>query len=567
MYRKILALFLILALLTSCSSASTEEQLDSSESISEESLVAVSELDRENTLEVFVVGMPVSWGDEGNYHTTMYQMGDLGSNAYTWGEQGHIYYTELNNYQKESTLDVRITYGQSDGLWNYLLDGNAPDLIVSDTRADIAELMAQGEFLDLLPYFDKDGIYESGDYVNQVLEAGLYLDHQYVFPLTFTMNALFTSKQSLARHDLMLNSDYTFDDMVNTFATAYRDAENTDDKHFLTSTAKGSAQSTAYEIFSMSGGQAAYNPKTGKVVLDKDYFKQMAELYEAFVCYDFNMSLDEIRVAAEQESLERASSAESRGLPKEEIEATKNYKYLNARESNSRYCRLFYSGAMISQRFELTRNAFACVSDAGDTMGIMGSTLTQAYYYESRYTDAEEDFMIIGIPEKEDPESYSATITMFGVIPSGAVHPDEAYELLKTLADADIVPLLGMSVNRDRLYASFDYFTSTYYDYYGLQMPDMEDKIEMGAEYQVKPMSNETSEYLQYMVENIDHVVLPHSDEFKIIQNAVEKYIFDYDFTLDDAYDMAVSNLELYYSGTLTPEEEYTLVWNTEYPY
>ena len=37
--------------------------------------------------------------------------------------------------------------------------------------------------------------------------------------------------------------------------------------------------------------------------------------------------------------------------------------------------------------------------------------------------------------------------------------------------------------------------------------------------------------------------------------------------TLDAAYDLAVSNLELYYSGTLTPEEEYNLVWNTEYPY
>ena len=562
MYRKILALFLILTLLTSCSSASTEEDSEFSEPISESSVVAVSELDRENTLEVFMVGMPVSWGDEGDYHTTMYQMGDLGSNSYTWGEKGHIYYDALNNYQKESALDVRITYGQYDELWNYLLDGNAPDLIVSDTRADITELMAQEEFLDLLPYFEKDSIYESGNYVNPVLEAGLYFDQQYVFPLTFTMNALITSEQSLARHDLMLSSDYTFDDMVNTFTNAYREVENTDDKHFLTSTANGSAQSIAYQIFSRASGQTAYNPKTGKVVLDEDYFKQMAELYEAFICYDLQMNLDEIRVAAEQESLERAAEAESRGLSPEEVESCKNYKYLNTSEKNSRYARLFYSNAMISQRFELTRNAFACVSDSGESMGDMGSTLTQAYYYESRYTDAEEDFMIIGIPEKEDPESYSATITMFGVIPTEAIHPDEAYELLKTLADAEIFPHFGMSVNRDRLNETFDYFTSTHYDYYAFQMPDPAETIEMGAEYQIKPMSEETSQYLQDMVENIDRVVLPNADEFRILQNAVEKYIYDYDFTLDAAYDLAVSNLELYYSGTLTPEEEYNLVWN-----
>ena len=168
----------------------------------------------------------------------------------------------------------------------------------------------------------------------------------------------------------------------------------------------------------------------------------------------------------------------------------------------------------------------------------------------------------IGIPEKDDPESYSATITMFGVIPTEAIHPDEAYELLKTLADAEIFPHFGMSVNRDRLNETFDYFTSTHYDYYAFQMPDPDETIEMGAEYQIKPMSEETSQYLQDMVANIDRVVLPNADEFRILQNAVEKYIYDYDFTLDTAYDLAVSNLELYYSGTLTPEEEYNLVWN-----
>ena len=537
MYRKILALFLILALLTSCSSALTEEDSEFSEPISESSVVAVSELDRENTLEVFMVGMPMSWGDEGDYYSTIYQMGDLGSHPYTWGEQGHIYYSELNHFQKQTPLTVHVTYGQSDDLWNYLTEGNAPDLIVSDIRADITELMAQEEFLDLLPYFDRDGIYDSGKYVNQVLEAGLYFDQQYVFPLTFTMNSLITSEQSLARHELTLTPDSTFDDMVDTFVTAYREAENTDDKHFLMSHAQDSTQGTAYQVFSRASGQTAYNPKTGKVVLDKEYFHQMAELYEAYVCYDFNKTLDEIRAAA-------------------------NDGYLNAKEENSRYARLFYSGYMVSEKFELTRNAFACVADGADYLGILGSTLTQAYYYESRYTDADEDFMIIGIPEKENPDAYSATVTMFGVIPTEAVHPDEAYELLKTLADAEIFPHFGLSVNRDRLDETFDYFSSTHYDYYGLHMPDPAETVEKDKDYQIKPLSQETCDYIKGMVEKIDRVVLPHADEFRIIQNALEKYIYRYDVTLDEAYDLAVANLELYYSGTLTEEEEYALVWN-----
>ncbi len=561
MYKRLFTLFLSIILLTSCSSAPVEEAPDDSESALESSTIAEPEFDRENTLEVFMVGMPVLWSDEGDFYTTMYGIGDFSANFYTWGEKGHIYYTELNNYQKQSTLDVHITYGQYDELWNYLDDGNAPDLIVSDTRADIPELMAQGEFLDLLPYFDKDGIYESGNYVNPVLEAGLYFDHQYVFPLTFTMNAVITSEQSLARHDLTLTSDYTFDDMANAFATAYREAENTDDKHFLISHSTDFTQGTLYEVFARASGQAAYNPKTGKVVLDREYFKQMAELYESFACYDFNMDLDEIRIAAEQESLEKAAHAESAGLDPAKVEAAKESRFLNASEKNSRYARLFYSSASISQKFELTRNAFACVADGADPSGVMYSTLTQAYYYESRYTDAEEDFMIIGIPEKEDPDSYSAAVTLFGVIPTGAVHPDEAYELLKMLADAEIFPHFDMPVNRDRLAETFDYFTSTHYDYYSFQMPDMTEMIEMGAEYQIKPMSQETSEYLQNMVENIGRVVLPNSDEFRIIKNAIEKYVYAGGITLDEAYELAVSNLELYYSGTLNADEEYELVW------
>ncbi len=561
MYKRIFALLLSIVLLTSCSSAPTEEVPEDLETTSESSTISEPEFDRENTLEVFMVGAPVSWGDEGDFNTTMYQIGDLPTNFHTWGEKGHIYYTALNDYQKQSTLDVHITYGQQYELWTYLDNGNVPDLIVSDNRADIAELMAQGEFLDLFPYFDQDGIYESGNYVNPVLEAGLYFDHQYVFPLLFTMNALITSEQSLARHDLTLTSDYTFDDMVNTFVTAYREAENTDDKHFLISHSTYFTQGTLYQVFARASGQAAYNPKTGKVVLDREYFKQMAELYEAFVCYDFNMTPDEIRIAAEQEALEKAARSESAGHDPAIVAKAKESRFLNASEKNSRYARLFYSSAGIAQKFELTRNAFACVADGAGFTGDLYSTLTQAYYYESRYTDAEEDFMIIGIPEKEDPDSYAASVTMFGVIPTGAVHPDEAYELLKKLADAEVFPHFGMSVNRDRLAETFEYFTSTHYDYYSFQMPDSAETIEMGAAYQIKPMSEETSEYLQGMVENIDRVVLPSADEFRIIQNAIEKYMYAGGITLDEAYEVAVSNLELYYSGTLNEDDEYELVW------
>ena len=108
MYKRIFTLLLSIVLLTSCSSAPVEEVPEDSESSLESSTISEPEFDRENTLEVFMVGAPVSWGDEGDFNTTMYQIGDLPTNFHTWGEKGHIYYTALNDYQKQSTLDVSL---------------------------------------------------------------------------------------------------------------------------------------------------------------------------------------------------------------------------------------------------------------------------------------------------------------------------------------------------------------------------------------------------------------------------------------------------------------------------
>lgn len=67
MYKRIFALLLSIVLLTSCSSAPTEEIPEDLETTSESSTISEPEFDRENTLEVFMVGAPVSWGDEGGF--------------------------------------------------------------------------------------------------------------------------------------------------------------------------------------------------------------------------------------------------------------------------------------------------------------------------------------------------------------------------------------------------------------------------------------------------------------------------------------------------------------------
>ena len=535
MIRRLLPIVLILTLLlTSCFPGDGSDAA-SSEAMESEPAVVVEEATRDNTLEVFMVGAPYSWGDQGDFYTTNYLLGSFSSNTYVWGERGHIYYSALNNFQSETELNIHITYGQAHELWTYLDDGNIPDLIVSDTRADISEMMAQEQFLDLLPYFENDGIYTEGKYVNQVLKAGMYNDHQYVFPLVFSMNSLLTSKESLERHDLFVSRDQTYNELLTTFTDSYNAADHSDDTHFLKATDPTSTTGSIYQLFAAASGQPSYDPKTGSITLDRDLFEKLALLYEAFCCYDFQT--------------DRA------GL--KELALTTN-NHLRADEQHSRYFRLFFNGTLVTERFDLSKDVFACFGEGGGWGFDLHSTLTQAYYYESCYRDAEEEFQIIGIPEKNDPDAYSAIVTMFGVIPSGAAHPDEAYELLKILANSEIFPHFGMSINRDRLNESFEYYTSTYYDYYSMQMPDMSNEL---AVYRIQPMTQETSAYLQEMVDNIGTVVLPNMYEQMIIENAVEGYVYGNIDTLDAAYEQAVTDLETYYSGTLTADEEYELVW------
>ncbi len=70
MIRRLLPIVLILTLLlTSCFPGDGSDAA-SSEAMESEPAVVIEEATRDNTLEVFMVGAPYSWGDRGDFYTT-----------------------------------------------------------------------------------------------------------------------------------------------------------------------------------------------------------------------------------------------------------------------------------------------------------------------------------------------------------------------------------------------------------------------------------------------------------------------------------------------------------------
>lgn len=97
--------------------------------------------------------------------------------------------------------------------------------------------------------------------------------------------------------------------------------------------------------------------------------------------------------------------------------------------------------------------------------------------------------------------------------------------------------------------------STSYYDYYsglGRTAPPKEEKdsIEwLGDPVKLKPMSFETKEYLQNMIENIEIATLPEYGLTKVITEEIENYIWGDTESIDEAYNKTIDRfVELGYT-------------------
>lgn len=478
--------------------------------------------EKENdVLTVYAAANGFHIGREDELYTTDYLLGEFPEVAERWSEAGYIYYSGIEKYKKETDMDVRIEFfndslsmlEKANKEWK---SGEGPDVILgSYTSAgySLYPYIEEGMFADLMPYFESDEIYSRGEYLTTVLEAGLLNNHQVIFPMTFNMNVLYTSEERMKEVDIWLSEDMYYDDFVSSFMNGWQ--EPTNQNSYLMLQFTNMDNNYPYVLFQAASGEKILDYETGKITLNKDAFTEWLNIYQGFVCNDYAMTEEELKASQKSGDSSRYDQLR-RGFGAE---------YIND---------LF--GVLLPKVF--------CFAEGGNCSYSAHSFVANTRYYESRFSEFDEEFICLGIPVKSNPEGYAAQITNFGVVLSNSEKQREGYELIKCLVDTKHWMHLDLSVNRQVIDDTLDELNTSYYDFYsqigtpaavGLGVSELLPPVRL------QPMSDETKDYMNYLVDHIETANLPEFELYLIVTEEIEDYIWGSTESVDAAYNKVIN--------------------------
>ena len=508
--RKILILFVLLGtlLLFGCQSeqAESEPEIGPREKLAEQ-------------LDIYIVSDSVhriyqSEEREDMYYTTFMTLGDFSHIPTTYGYEGFLYAQAFEDYQEETGTNLNITWFEYEEYMKEALlaeETEKPDLILATfaSHEDYYLYMDQEMFYDLTALFDKNEIYTSGKYNTQVLSGGKLYDRQYIVPLLFNVDTIMGAESMWQDMSLHLEDAQTHSDIMDSLIYAQKQREV---EQVATQFAQATAFYLPYMLYQGAGEQwIDYENKT--VNLDEDRFQRMCEFYQQYV--------------REQ-------------IPESDIQQGEKIPWHKSKQ-------LQVDLAIVN---EVQLNDFlgeiGCFVEGGGAFQLLlHSAAAQAWYYESRYRDMEEEFQIIPLYGEEG--GTTAHISYFGAVMRSSEHPEAAFQFLQFLMDAEVEPFFGLAINRENLEKQLEYLNTTAYELRpGLQMP-LEDgeQPESPADYVVSPMSTETKEALEDMIDNIEAVTMPNWPVYMILQAELESYAKD-EITMEEAYQNALSGLQAY---------------------
>ena len=511
-----LLLLLAVGLIVSCDN--TKDSDISMEDLKPEKLV------------VYGVGDEVQTNYGEHFFTTRYLLGEFQSMAEKWGESGYIYYNAISEYEKNTGIDIELhLFSNTQDLLAALMNESKlkPDIIIgSYTSGDycLYPYIESGLFADLKSYFEEDEIYTDGEYISKVIEAGMIGDQQLIFPLTFNMNVLFSSMESMLRHEFWLSDDMKYEDFISVFQDNWGQM-NREEEECLLIQYTNMWNDYPYVLLQAASGVSLIDYETGIISIDKEYFNELAKLYESYLCNDYGMTREELKELADI----------NQGFLPSDLS------YYNELTSK------VVSNEIAFDVFELLNDRIAFIAEGGNTSYLLHSFASQAYYYNSRYKDLEEEFICVGIPAK-GKEGFAAQVTTFGAVLDSSPYTKYGYEFLKSLADSQKYMFFDLSVNKRIATNTINNMASTYYNLYpslGNFPPEREPEGEdwLGEAYIIQPLSEKTKEYLLEMIEKITVAVLPEWSINNIVTQEIESYIYGDTSTIDEAYKKVTQQL------------------------
>lgn len=222
--------------------------------------------------------MPPESVQEPTDSLTVY-LGDYGTEAYI----GRLR-REFEQSHPDVALEIIVANTDTNAeeatkLATELAAGRGPDLYIGrgDEFKDFYKVLNTGVFCDLAPYLEQLERLDRTDYVENMLDAGLYRGKQYFVPLTWYYPGVFTTQEALDRAGIDRESLETYSDFLRT-ARGFSDTHGGKNAFYF---------SDVGYSFLMGAGVSYLNYETLETNLDTPEFREMIDAYKLIYPQDW----------------------------------------------------------------------------------------------------------------------------------------------------------------------------------------------------------------------------------------------------------------------------------------
>ncbi len=492
--------------------------------------------EKPETLSVYVNGNRTRSLEGEEYYFNFVSVGPSGPLACGVHEEGHILYDALHAFEEESGIELEITYFEFPEDMELQLkedreNHTEPDVVLWDNRRwggkvgtiddeNMFRLIADDWFYDLTDYMDSDGIYDSGEYYNEVLRAGRWKDRQYVVPFLFNMDALYSSKEDLQYMGCQLNPSMTAAELLGQLMNGLDQMQDGDVVLDSMTTLGGLHYICGMFWRSMAGGVVDYTQEA--VNLDLDFFETYATFYRRLIEKDAPGAIKILqeRKRAGEEIADVGLQADSSVMQDR--------------------CIVSIDPEEIKDWF---RAGGIHMENAGDPL-IYHSFIGQAMFLNSIYQDLGEEMVMSAVPQWENANAYTAWVHTTGAVMEGSRYPYAGYQLLHFLMDQEYEALYTISVNRGATQRMLDTLSETEYTLYvGAAFAWGDVDLDKVATYEIRPLPGELREQIEYILDHIGAMVLIEDSIQRIPREHLLAYVMGEE-TVEEAYEGTVRGIQ-----------------------
>ncbi len=533
----IISLILILCLEVGCVQTNDEVKLQSEHTQSEE---------KPDKLVVYLTGDEMVTIKEDGSHTvdyyfSTYSIGPCYPVFLQYGSKGHILYDALDRFEKETGIELELHHFKLKGDLEKQLkidweNNTSPDVVLLDYMTygewdsddNFYRLIANEWFYDVMPFMEQDGIYESTEYYNQVLRAGVWKDAQLLLPILFNISTLSVSEQEMIDREIYLDQELNFDEMLErlTDACMIRDIEGVD---FLGSNID---LSLIVAALWQASGEPVINYETGQVTLDRETFEYIAEFYQQYLKMEYSENWEERIELVDNEMKQENWLWGGRAFG---LTSKSTYRDFGLTDN--------------SDVHEWFNQGFIYMEGGNGLQQHFHSFIGQAALLDSLCAEDQQQLRLIAIPQANEA-SYTALVNLCGGVVKESDTPYYSYTLLKYLMDQSYFPYCAVSVNRGATEGMLDELYKTQYllDPFDGIMEEREKNEAKSIE--IDPLREEVGEDIRYILEHIGSSVLPTFYAYIPIMKHSEAYALGYE-NMEEAYSGACDELWNVYYETM----------------